>query len=149
MAAGDDRSRLSPGGHGAGRVNAAGAWTAVGRRDRVARAAAERRRRPDETRSSSAACSTATTSMCSRTATGRLIFASPYERDFTLIGTASVPSRAIPPSSRCRLATSPHLCDAANRYFRERIETVDVVRTLSGANMVMKPAGRLSRATAR
>ena len=37
-----------------------------------------------------------------------------------------------------------YLCDAANRYFRERIETVDVVRTLSGANMVMKPAGRLS-----
>ena len=35
-----------------------------------------------------------------------------------------------------------YLCDAANRYFRERIETVDVVRTLSGANMVMKPASR-------
>src|SRR3954464_675299 len=36
------------------------------------------------------------------------------------------------------------LCDAANRYFRERIETADVVRTLSGANMAMKPAGRLA-----
>ena len=35
-----------------------------------------------------------------------------------------------------------YLCDAANRYFRERIEAVDVVRTLSGANMVMKPASR-------
>jgi glycerol-3-phosphate dehydrogenase len=37
-----------------------------------------------------------------------------------------------------------YLCDAANRYFRERIETVDVVRTLSGANMAMKPAGATS-----
>ena len=55
-----------------------------------------------------------------------------------------MPSRAIPPSSRWRRRDVAYLCDAANRYFRERIETVDVVRTLSGANMVMKPRGRLS-----
>ncbi|MFX9638712.1 hypothetical protein ABTO85_19615, partial [Acinetobacter baumannii] len=30
-----------------------------------------------------------------------------------------------------------YLCDAANRYFRERIETSDVVRTVSGANSVL------------
>jgi glycerol-3-phosphate dehydrogenase len=28
-----------------------------------------------------------------------------------------------------------YLCDAANRYFRERVEPVDVIRTVSGANM--------------
>ena len=38
-----------------------------------------------------------------------------------------------------------YLCDAANRYFRERIETVDVVRTVSGVNMVMKPVRRSPR----
>ena len=38
-----------------------------------------------------------------------------------------------------------YLCDAANRYFRERIEAVDVVRTLSGANMVINPASRRSQ----
>ena len=32
-----------------------------------------------------------------------------------------------------------YLCDAANRYFRERVETVDVVRTVSGANCVLGP----------
>jgi glycerol-3-phosphate dehydrogenase len=31
-----------------------------------------------------------------------------------------------------------YLCDAANRYFRERIEPFDVVRTISGANAVME-----------
>ena len=35
-----------------------------------------------------------------------------------------------------------YLCDAANRYFRERIEPVDVIRTVSGANLVAGPARR-------
>jgi len=35
-----------------------------------------------------------------------------------------------------------YLCDAANRYFRERVEPSDVIRALSGANMVVDPASR-------
>jgi glycerol-3-phosphate dehydrogenase len=35
-----------------------------------------------------------------------------------------------------------YLCDAANRYFRQRVEPFDVVRTISGANSVVDPAGR-------
>ncbi len=73
---------------------------------------------------------------------GRLIFASPYERDFTLIGTAGHAFKGDPAIVAMAAGDVAYLCDAANRYFRERIETVDVVRTLSGANMVMKPARR-------
>ena len=76
---------------------------------------------------------------------GRLIFASPYERDFTLIGTASHAFKGDPAIVAMTANDVAYLCDAANRYFRERIETVDVVRTLSGANMVMNPAGGLPR----
>ena len=82
--------------------------------------------------------------MCSSNSDGRLIFASPYERDFTLIGTASHGFNGDPAIVAMAANDVAYLCDAANRYFRERIETVDVVRTLSGANMVMKPAGRPS-----
>ena len=32
-----------------------------------------------------------------------------------------------------------YLCDAANRYFRERVEPSDVIRTISGANLVADP----------
>lgn len=71
---------------------------------------------------------------------GRLIFASPYEHDFTLIGTASHPFKGDPAIVAMAAADVAYLCDAANRYFRERIEAVDVVRTLSGANMVQNPA---------
>ncbi|HMM90836.1 glycerol-3-phosphate dehydrogenase [Bradyrhizobium sp.] len=70
---------------------------------------------------------------------GRLIFASPYERDFTLIGTATHAFRGDPAVVAMAAGDVAYLCDAANRYFRERIETVDVVRTLSGANMVQIP----------
>ena len=72
---------------------------------------------------------------------GRLIFASPYQRDFTLIGTASRAFRGDPAIVSMAASDVAYLCEAANRYFRERIETVDVVRTLSGANLAMKPAG--------
>jgi glycerol-3-phosphate dehydrogenase len=72
---------------------------------------------------------------------GRLIFASPYERDFTLIGTASHAFKGDPAIVAMAANDVAYLCDAANRYFRERIETVDVVRTLSGANMVPASAG--------
>ena len=72
----------------------------------------------------------------------RLIFASPYERDFTLIGTAGYAFKGDPAIVAMAASDVAYLCDAANRYFRERIEAVDVVRTVSGANMVMKPASR-------
>ena len=42
-----------------------------------------------------------------------------------------------------------YLCDAANRYFRERIDPSDVIRTVSGANAVMDPAASAPRGMAR
>src|SRR5712671_5774036 len=72
----------------------------------------------------------------------RLIFASPYERDFTLIGTVGHAFRGDPAIVAMAASDVAYLCDAANRYFRERIELVDVVRTVSGANMVMNPVGK-------
>ena len=76
---------------------------------------------------------------------GRLIFASPYERDFTLIGTVGRAFKGDPAVVTTAAGDVAYLCDAANRYFRERIEVVDVVRTVSGANMVMNPISRSPR----
>ena len=72
----------------------------------------------------------------------RLIFASPYARDFTLIGTISHPFKGDPASVAMAAADIAYLCGAANRYFRERVELFDVIRTISGANMVMDRAGK-------
>jgi glycerol-3-phosphate dehydrogenase len=71
----------------------------------------------------------------------RLIFASPYERDFTLIGTVGHAFKGDPAIVSMAAADVAYLCDAANRYFRERVEPSDVIRTISGANMVMDSSG--------
>ena len=72
----------------------------------------------------------------------RLIFASPYERDFTLIGTVRHAFKGDPAIVSTAATDIAYLCDAANRYFRERIEPVDVIRTVSGANTAGKRAAR-------
>jgi glycerol-3-phosphate dehydrogenase len=74
----------------------------------------------------------------------RLIFASPYERDFTLIGTVGHAFKGDPAVVSMAAADVAYLCDAANRYFRERVEPSDVIRTVSGANAVWDPAGEHS-----
>ena len=80
---------------------------------------------------------------------GRLIFASPYERDFTLIGTVGHAFKGDPAIVAMAAGDVAYLCDAANRYFRERIETgrrgADGFRRQHGA----EPASRRTRATAR
>jgi glycerol-3-phosphate dehydrogenase len=73
----------------------------------------------------------------------RLIFASPYERDFTLIGTVGHAFKGDPAIVAMGAGDVAYLCEAANRYFRERIEPFDVVRTVSGANAVIDSAARL------
>jgi glycerol-3-phosphate dehydrogenase len=65
---------------------------------------------------------------------GRLIFASPYERDFTLIGTVEHAFKGDPAIVAATASDVGYLCDAANRYFRERTEPSDVIGTISAAN---------------
>lgn len=73
---------------------------------------------------------------------GRLIFASPFERDFTLIGTAGRAFTGNAAIVSMAAGDVAYLCDAANRYFREHLDPSDVIRTLSGANAVVGPAAK-------
>ncbi|MBH5368360.1 glycerol-3-phosphate dehydrogenase [Bradyrhizobium glycinis] len=66
---------------------------------------------------------------------GRLIFASPFERAFTLIGTVTHDFTGDPAIVAMRGADVGYLCEAASRYFRERVVPTDVVRTVSGVNL--------------
>jgi glycerol-3-phosphate dehydrogenase len=72
----------------------------------------------------------------------RLIFASPYESDFTLIGSVGHAFKGDPAIVSMPAGDVAYLCDAANRYFRERVEPSDVIRTVSGVNMVAGSAGK-------
>jgi glycerol-3-phosphate dehydrogenase len=72
----------------------------------------------------------------------RLIFAAPYERDFTLIGSVGHAFSGDPAAVSMAASDVAYLCDAANRYFRERVDPADVIRTFSGANTVTTGAAR-------
>lgn len=66
---------------------------------------------------------------------GRLIFASPFERDFTLVGTITHDFTGDPAIVAIPAADVSYLCEAVSRYFRERVAPTDVVRTVSGVNL--------------
>lgn len=73
---------------------------------------------------------------------GRLIFASPFERDFTLIGTITHSFTGDPAIVAMSGADVTYLCEAASRYFRERVAPTDVARTVSGVNLTPVAARR-------
>lgn len=65
----------------------------------------------------------------------RMIYAIPYERDFTLIGSAEQKYSGDPDTVSVAAEDVIYLCKAANRYFRERIEPADVVHAMAGPNV--------------
>ncbi|MCB2134438.1 MAG: glycerol-3-phosphate dehydrogenase [Rhodobacteraceae bacterium] len=63
---------------------------------------------------------------------GRIIFAIPYEEDFTLIGTTDADHQGDPKAAACSAAEMRYLCDFASGYFKQPITPDDVVWTYSG-----------------
>ena len=63
---------------------------------------------------------------------GRIIFAIPYERDFTLIGTTDIEHHGAIGEARAEPDEIAYLCDQASRYFAKPVTTDQVVWTYSG-----------------
>jgi glycerol-3-phosphate dehydrogenase len=63
---------------------------------------------------------------------GRIIFAIPYETDFTLIGTTDAEHEDPTVKPVCTDAERDYLIDFANQYFKQDISADDVVWTYSG-----------------
>jgi glycerol-3-phosphate dehydrogenase len=68
----------------------------------------------------------------------RIIFALPYEEDFTLVGTTDVEYASGPASARIDAAEIDYLCQMANRYFRRRLSPADVVWSYSGLRPLLE-----------
>ncbi len=62
---------------------------------------------------------------------GRIIFAIPYEEDFTLIGTTDQDFVGDPREARISDAEIDYLCSAASEYFAEPVRRADIVWTYS------------------
>lgn len=63
---------------------------------------------------------------------GRIIFAIPYEEDFTLIGTTDQDHRGDPSAAVCTEAEQDYLCAFASQYFARPVTRADIVWTYSG-----------------
>jgi glycerol-3-phosphate dehydrogenase len=63
---------------------------------------------------------------------GRIVFAIPYEGDFTLIGTTDVEHDGAPGEAACTPEERDYLVGAASGYFREPVRVEDIVWSYSG-----------------
>jgi glycerol-3-phosphate dehydrogenase len=80
---------------------------------------------------------------------GRIIFAIPYEQDFTLIGTTDQDHQGKPGEARCTDAERNYLIAFANRYFAKEIKAEDVVWTYSGVRPLYKDGAKSATAATR
>jgi glycerol-3-phosphate dehydrogenase len=62
----------------------------------------------------------------------RIIFAIPYERDFTVIGTTDKPFEGDPSAPKIDADEIEYLCTSINRYFAKPISEKDIVQSYSG-----------------
>ncbi len=67
----------------------------------------------------------------------RIIFAIPYERDFTLIGTTDVEHHGAIGEARIDPDETAYLCEQASRYFEKPVRPADVVWSYSGVRPLL------------
>ncbi|WP_235965312.1 glycerol-3-phosphate dehydrogenase [Caenimonas soli] len=70
----------------------------------------------------------------------RIIFAIPYEGDFTLIGTTDVELHGEPRSARIDAQETQYLCEQASRYFKRPVHPTEVVWSYSGVRPLLDDA---------
>ncbi len=80
---------------------------------------------------------------------GRIIFAIPYETDFTLIGTTDQEHHGSASDAVCTEAEQDYLCDFANHYFKRSIGRDDIVWTYSGVRPLYDDGAKSATAATR
>ncbi|TQV83757.1 glycerol-3-phosphate dehydrogenase [Denitrobaculum tricleocarpae] len=73
---------------------------------------------------------------------GRIVFAIPYEEDYTLVGTTDVEYEGDPAQVACSEDEISYLCNAVNEYFKSEIAPKDVVWTYSGVRPLYDDASQ-------
>ena len=79
----------------------------------------------------------------------RVIFAIPYEDNFTLIGTTDVEHHGSPADAKISPEETCYLCDEVNRYFSRAITPDDVVHSYSGVRPLLEDEATDARAVSR
>ena len=80
---------------------------------------------------------------------GRLIFAIPYQDNFTLIGTTDVPYKADPADVKVTDEEIDYMCKCMNDYFKKPLTREDVVWAFSGVRPLYDDAAKNASAVTR
>lgn len=80
---------------------------------------------------------------------GRIIFAIPYENDFTLIGTTDIDFEGDPGEVRISREETDYLCRAVNDYFTTPVTAEDIVDSFSGIRPLFDDGRNRAQATTR
>ena len=80
---------------------------------------------------------------------GRIIFAIPYERDFTLIGTTDQDHDGSPLEAECTPEEQQYLCDFASKYFKAPVTRDQIVWTYSGVRPLYDDGAKSATAATR
>jgi glycerol-3-phosphate dehydrogenase len=68
----------------------------------------------------------------------RIVFAIPYEEDFTLIGTTDIEHHGEPAAVHIEAEEIRYLCAMVNRYFRQQIGPADIVWSYAGVRPLIE-----------
>ena len=80
---------------------------------------------------------------------GRIIFAIPYETDFTLIGTTDKDHQGDPGDATCTPEEQDYLCAFASEYFERPVTRDDIVWTYSGVRPLYDDGAKSATAATR
>jgi glycerol-3-phosphate dehydrogenase len=80
---------------------------------------------------------------------GRIIFAIPYEQDFTLIGTTDKDHKSAPKDAHCTDEERDYLLTFASQYFARPVTKDDVVWTYSGVRPLYNDGAKSATAATR
>lgn len=80
---------------------------------------------------------------------GRIIFAIPYEQDFTLIGTTDADHTGAPGAAVCTPEEQAYLCGFASEYFAKPVTPEDIVWTYSGVRPLYNDGANSATAATR
>jgi glycerol-3-phosphate dehydrogenase len=68
----------------------------------------------------------------------RIVFAIPYQQDFTLLGTTDLDYHGDPAAVHIDTSEVTYLCALANRYFRRQLSPADVIWSYSGVRPLLE-----------
>jgi glycerol-3-phosphate dehydrogenase len=80
---------------------------------------------------------------------GRFVFALPFEREFTLVGTTDQGFSGNPAGVKASTDEIVYLCSAANQYFRTAITPADVIWSFAGVRLLLDDGSKRAQDVSR